>query len=190
MQQLYRDWCSNQKGIPEGYWQKYCQTITKLDLSEFFQTALYTTHDLPLTKCLAQFGIELQWHALPRSHGGALVKEFPEPNPATDFGARYKQNTDNITLTHVLNGSSAEEAGLCPQDKIIAVNGFACTDFNSHWTRFEIGERVLLHYFREGVLHETVLIAQAAEAETALLKITDEAKLKTWLQQTSIQNQL
>ena len=181
MQQHYRDWLASGRGIAEQQWQARCQAITGLDLHDFFQTALYSTDDLPLEACLQTAGIELRWQALPRSHGGGLVETFAEQTPATDLGARYKQNGSGITLTHVLNGSSAEQAGLCPQDHIIALNGFACTDFDKQWPAFKAGENITLHYFRHGVLRQTGLTVQNAAADTALLRIADTALLQKWL---------
>lgn len=182
MQTLYQDWCRTRAGIPEKHWQTRCQEITGLNLQDFFQTALYSTQELPLETCLASAGIHLQWHALPRSHGGNFVEAQPQTTlPSTDFGARYKQNADNITLTHVFNGGSAESAALCPQDRIVALNGFACTDFEKQWSSLPCGETAQLHYFRHGVLHETSITAQPADHDTALLNITDRDTAYRWL---------
>ena len=109
------------------------------------------------------------------------METFAEQAPATDLGARHKQNSSGITLTHVLNGGSAEQAGLCPQDHIIALNGFACTDFDKQWPAFKAGENITLHYFRHGVLRQTGLTVQNAAADTALLRIADTALLQKWL---------
>ena len=104
MQQHYRDWLATRQGIPEKQWQARCQAFTGLDLEDFFQTTLYTTTDLPLAELLTTIGIGLQWQAQPRGHGGAFLSEPPTetPAPASDFGARFKQNSDHATLTHVL----------------------------------------------------------------------------------------
>ncbi|EGV37409.1 M61 family metallopeptidase [Neisseria weaveri] len=187
MQQHYRDWQATRKGIPEKQWQQRCQEITGLDLNEFFQTALYSTHDLPLTQCLSYAGIDLQWHALTRSHGGAYVCRIEPQNSAGDFGARFKQNSDGITLSHVFHDGSAERAGLCTNDKIIALNRFACTDFTAQWSKLNIGDTVHIHFFRDGVLHETELTIQAAEADTALLQTENPDKLADWLFNRNIQ---
>ncbi|MBF0803205.1 M61 family metallopeptidase [Neisseria sp. WF04] len=181
MQTLYRNWCENGKGIKERQWQVYCQEITGLDLGSFFQTALYSTGNLPLQNSLETAGVKLQWQAAPRSRGGGLGAGAETALPAGDLGARFKQNAHGITLTHVFNGGSAEQAALCPKDTIIAVNGFACTAFEQQWPQFEIGETLHIHYFRHGVLHETDLTVQAAEADTAVLEITDRYLLKQWL---------
>lgn len=185
MQQHYRDWLDTRSGIPEKQWQVRCQTFTGLDLEDFFQTALYTTADLPLAESLATIGIGLQWQAQPRSHGGTFLPKPPaEPvAPAPDFGARFKQNSDGATLTHVFNGGSAENAALCPQDKIIAINGYACTDLAAQWAKLPVGATVRLHYFRAGILHETAITVQAAEADTAVLYITDRTAFENWLYQ-------
>ncbi|WP_274571521.1 M61 family metallopeptidase [Neisseria leonii] len=181
MRTLYRDYLADGKGIEERAWQRRCQEITGLDLTAFFQTALYSTDDLPLENCLSAAGIALQWHALPRSHGGGLCSQWPEPQPATDFGARYTQTGNGITLSHIANGSSAETAGLSPGDTVIAADGYACTDFAAIWQNVRPGHRLTLHYFRQGVLKQTVLTALPAAADTALLRIENESKLHAWL---------
>ena len=183
MQQHYRDWLDTRQGIPEKQWQARCQAFTGLDLEDFFQTTLYTTADLPLAELLATIGIGLQWQAQPRSHGGAFLPEPPTetPTPASDFGARFKQNSDHATLTHVFNGGSAENAALCPQDKIIAIDGYACTDLAAQWAQLPIGATARLHYFRTGILYVADITVQAAEADTAVLYITDRELFENWL---------
>lgn len=183
MQQHYRDWLETRQGIPEKQWQARCQAFTGLDLEDFFQTTLYTTADLPLAELLATIGIGLQWQAQPRSHGCAFLSEQPTetPAPASDFGARFKQSSDHATLTHVFNGGSAENAALCPQDKIIAVDGYACTDLAAQWAQLPIGYTARLHYFRTGILYVADITVQAAEADTAVLYITDRELFENWL---------
>ncbi|MBS9340666.1 M61 family metallopeptidase [Neisseria elongata] len=183
MQQHYRDWLATRQGIPEKQWQARCQAFTGLDLEDFFQTTLYTTTDLPLAELLATIGIGLQWQAQPRGHGGAFLSEPPTetPAPASDFGARFKQNSDHATLTHVFNGGSAENAALCPQDKIIAIDGYACTDLAAQWAQLPIGTTARLHYFRTGILYVADITVQAAEADTAVLYITDRELFENWL---------
>ena len=183
MQQHYRDWLDTRQGIPEKQWQARCQAFTGLDLEDFFQTTLYTTADLPLAELLATIGIGLQWQAQPRSHGGAFLSEPPTetPAPVSDFGARFKQNSDHATLTHVFNGGSAENAALCPQDKIIAIDGYACTDLAAQWAQLPIGATARLHYFRTGILYVADITVQAAEADTAVLYITDRELFENWL---------
>ena len=65
-------------------------------------------------------------------------------------------------------------------DSILAINGYACTDFIAQ-TETQIGDRHTVHYFRHGVLHQTTLTVQAAAANTAYLKIVDSARLQAWM---------
>ena len=65
-------------------------------------------------------------------------------------------------------------------DTIVAINGYACIDFIAQ-TETQIGDRHTVHYFRHGVLHQTTLTVQAAAANTAYLKIVDNARLQVWL---------
>lgn len=181
MDKLYREWADTRAGIPEKHWQIRCQEITGLDLEDFFQKALYSTEDLPLAECLATAGVGLTFLPLPRQHGGGYTEHICPVPPTGDFGARFKQNADHIVLTHVFNGGSAESAALCPQDKIIALDGYACTDFTAQWTRYHVNARINIHFFRAGILRQTVLTVQAAAADTAILHITDRNLLENWL---------
>ncbi|EGZ44437.1 M61 family peptidase [Neisseria wadsworthii 9715] len=178
---LYQIWLDTRKGLSENEWQQKAEAIVGLNLQDFFQTALFSTRDLPLEACLKSAGVFLKWQSAPRSHGGALVETFDEQPEAPDFGARFIQNAESITLTHVFNNSSAENAALCAQDKVIALNGFCCSDFVQQWSQLSIGQTAKLHYFRQGVLKETETIVKAAEADTAFLKIDNRQLLEKWL---------
>ncbi|OSI13351.1 M61 family metallopeptidase [Neisseria canis] len=179
---LYQAWLDTGKGLSENEWQQQAEAIVGLDLQDFFQTALFSTNDLPLEACLKSAGIALKWQSAERSHGGALVESFDECRTDTpDFGARFKQNAESITLTHIFNNGSAEHAALCAQDKVIALNGFCCSDFARQWSQLSVGETATLHYFRQGVLKETEITVKAAEADTAFLKIENRQLLEKWL---------
>ena len=101
---------------------------------------------------------------------------------ATDFGARRKTQADGIVLTHVLAGGSAEQAGLAARDRMIAINGYAWADFDTHWARARVGDEVVLHLFRHGVLKQAVMTVQAAAADTAYLRVEAPSRLAEWLQ--------
>ncbi len=181
MQALYQDWLKNGKGLQESEWQRRAEEVTGLDLEDFFQEAIFSTRDLPLNACLKTAGIDLHWLPAARGNGGNVVSEFPAESSVADFGARFKQNGDSITLTHVFNHGSAECAGLSAQDRIVALNGFQCSEFDKLWQRFAVGDCVTVHYFRHGYLLQTELSVQAAAADTAYLKVEDKALLNDWL---------
>ena len=185
IQALYADYAANGQALAEGEWQQRAQALTGIDLADFFQAALYTTAPLPLAESLQHLGVDLQWQALPRNHGGDVVDTYPpEPAAGADFGARFSPQPYGIKLTHVLNGGSAEAAGLCAGDEIMALNQLACRDFAAAWARLAVGEHISVHYFRHGLLQQTMLTVQAAAADTALLRIRDADTLQHWLNPT------
>lgn len=180
MQQLYARYQATGEGTAEQEWQQLAQSFTQLDLQDFFQAALYTTNDLPLESCLKSAGIELKWLPANSSHKGRLVNEFSSTIPQPELGCRFRQQNDGAVLTHVLTDSSAENAGLKAGDKIIAINHFACTDLTAQ-AQTHVGDTHTLHYFRHGVLHQTQLTVQAANATCAELKIVNQTLLEQWL---------
>ena len=182
MRSLYMQTRLNRSYYTASEWQQFVQDITQFNLADFFQAALHGTADLPLEGSLKTLGIELRWYSTPRSDLGKLVSAFPEAAPAPDIGCRAKQQADRATISHVFTGGSAEQAALKAGDSIIAINGYACTDFIAQ-TETAIGDTHRIHYFRHGVLHETTLTVQAAAASTAYLKIEDAQRLQAWLAQ-------
>ena len=182
MRSLYMQTRLNRSYYTASEWQQFVQDITQFNLADFFQAALHGTADLPLEGSLKTLGIELRWYSTPRSDLGKLVSAFPEAAPAPDIGCRAKQQADRATISHVFTGGSAEQAALKAGDSIIAINGYACTDFIAQ-TETAIGDTHRIHYFRHGVLHETTLTVQTAATTTAYLKIEDAQRLQAWLAQ-------
>nr|WP_253339732.1 PDZ domain-containing protein [Neisseria sp. HSC-16F19] len=182
MRALYQDFLNHGTPLPEGAWQQRAEEITGLDLRDFFQAALYSTADLPLAETLHDWGITLSWQPLPRSHGGDVVNELPAAAAdSADFGARFSKTAAGIRLSHVFNDGSAEAAGLCAGDEIIALDYLACTDFATAWQRVRPGDTLTLHYFRHGCLKHTEITAQAAAAQTALLYCHNPEAATAWL---------
>lgn len=181
MQTLYQYYLDTGNGTQEGEWQHLASQITNLNLIDFFNNQLHTTQNLPLALCLETVGLKLTWLPESRSNGnGKLVGELPDMSPQPELGCRYKQQADGAVISHVFSNSSAELATLKPQDKIIAVDGFACTDFAAQ-AQTAVGDVHALYFFRHGVLHQTNITIQAAEANTAYLQVVNADLLKKWL---------
>lgn len=184
MQTLYQDYTRSGEALAEGAWQARAQAISGLDLSDFFAATLHSTADLPLVEALAVFGVDLQWYALPRSHGGAFLpshQPLPQSGDVADLGARWRTQPGGVRLTHVLHHGAASQAGLCAGDDLVALDRLAITDFAAQWQRIDVGQTLSVHYFRHGVLYETKLIALPAHADTALLRISSPRECQLWL---------
>ncbi len=182
MQTLYQYYVSTGKGTEEGEWQKLAIQITNLNLNDFFTLGLHSTQDLPVEACLETVGLELRWLPENRTSGnGGVVQQFPETIVAKpELGCRFQQNADSAVISHVFSDGSAELATLKPQDKVIAVDGFACTDFAAQ-AQTAVGNEHTLHFFRQGVLLQTDLTVQAAENNTAYLRVANMDLLNKWL---------
>lgn len=181
MQQLYTNWLATGQGTHEHDWPQHIQSITGLDLTDFFQAALYSTQELPLESSLKTVGLQLEW--LPenqQSKGRFSRQASPSNPPQTELGGRFKQQTESALLTHVYNGGSLEQAGLKAGDTIIAVNGFVCRNLLKQ-AQTQSGDSHTLHYFRHGVLKHTTLTVQPAAADTAHLTLTNPESLLPWL---------
>ncbi|OAM39964.1 M61 family metallopeptidase [Eikenella sp. NML120348] len=181
MQALYQDWLTRKQPLHETEWEELAQTITGLDLRSLFNQLIRSTQALPFETALAHAGLRLHWLPLPPSHNGGCGL-LPPTLPANDFGARFQQNSSDITLSHVLNGGSAEQAGLAAGDRIIAINGYATNDFAVQWQQQKASSQAKLHYFRYGVLYHTSATVRLAAANTAWLTIENPVALQTWLQ--------
>ncbi len=181
MQALYQDWLTRRQALAETEWEQLAQRITGLNLHPLFNQLIRSTQALPLEDSLAFAGIRLHWLPLSPNHNGGCGK-LPAISPANDFGARFQQNNSDITLSHVLTGSSAEQAGLAPGDRIIALNGYSTTDFAQQWQQQTPGSQATLHYFRHGILHQTQATVHTSHPDTAWLTIENPAALDAWLQ--------
>ena len=186
MRALYQDWRQRGMGLAENEWLKIAQQATGTDLTQVYRQYIMTTADLPLAEQLQQAGVQLHWAALPRQHGGAYVEHYSAAEqPSADLGARVQPSSFGVTLQQVFNQGSAENAGMCAGDQLIAFNDEIITDFNKQWARIHVGETVQIHFIRDGLLRQTTLQAQATLTDTALLSIDDILLLQQWLQPQS-----
>ena len=182
MRALYQDWRIRHQGLAENEWLQIAEAATGMDLRIFQQRCIDSTSELPLVALLTTAGVGLSWQALARDHGGAYVENTPNPVGApADFGARFKPASLGVTLSQVYSQGSAEQAGLCAGDCIIALNQEIITDFTQQWARVAVNDLVLIHFVRDGMLDQVEMQAQAALPNTALLQIQDHSKLAQWL---------
>lgn len=184
---LWEQWCSGQKGIAEQEPQALVAKLIDEDLSGFFNAALYGTDDLPVEHALEHLGVSLQWK--PRQSaddvGGTRksVTNDADELPSFWLGANVADAAGGVKVTHVMNGSPAERAGLSAGDLLIAMAGFSVSraDVSRHLVRFADQRCVSIHYFRLGQLHESRLSIEPAPADTAVLSTIDQQAVDGWL---------
>jgi predicted metalloprotease with PDZ domain len=105
------------------------------------------------------------------------------------LGITFRERENGLELTSVLDGGSAQRAGLNPGDVLIAVDRLKVNDrnFKRRLSRFESGERITASVFRGDELLEVGLVLRAAPIDTCYL-VADEraapellARRQAWL---------
>ena len=164
-------------GVEEDGWERLAEDVTGLRLRTFFDRTLRSTAELPLAPSLAEMGIAL--HVRPAEAPGDRGGRVPgrTATPRVSLGARTAEDPLGARLTHVLDGGSAQIAGLSPGDVLIALDGLRVThkSLDGQLQRLRAETRVRAHAFRRDELIECSLHLQPAAADTCHLSVTGAA---------------
>ncbi len=129
---------------------------------------LFTTRPLPLNLLLLTQGLHLKY----------------TPATVAELGAAVKRTPDGWLIERVLSGSIAEQAGLAPQDVLVALNHFKLDQKPDECLAQQPrNAEVSLHFWRDGVLHHSSLRNRIASAQIGHFKIETAAhafKLTAW----------
>ncbi len=168
-------------GVPEDGVERIVDELAGADMREFFDRHVHGIEDPPLEALLDAFGIE--WHA--RAASGATDrggKPATGAAPTCRLGAKIGPD---LKLLTVYTGGPAEQAGLAPQDVLVAIDGIrASTDsVNALTMRRAPGEVVSVHAFRRDELLCVGLDLASAPLDTCYLSLrTDVAQAASTLQ--------
>jgi len=195
MADLWQSWLDTQSGLSETEPQERVAVLLGQDVSEFFDSALYATDELPLKSSLGYLGVELTWAAR-RSEDdmGGLKKPHTSDGASVParrwIGANMVDAPGGVRLTQVINGSPAERAGLSAGDIVVALGGFSVTksEVENLLHRFSQETELRAHFFRLGQLSECLVSMESAPQDTAVLEISDKASLKNWLNAPELKN--
>ncbi|QLI83066.1 M61 family metallopeptidase [Chitinibacter fontanus] len=165
---------TQQLGIGETEWEAIASEVTGLNLSAFFDLAIRSTGELPLSNLLATLGIETQLRiASSNNDKGGWLNTVP--NPSASWGIRYNSDPAGIKISHVLRGQAACLAGLSAGDLIIAIDGLrASTSLLERLQQQPANSTVHhIHAFRRDELMTFAIEPQAAIADTFGFRISD-----------------
>ncbi len=177
-------------GVEENGIERLTDEVTGLKLKRFFDQALRGTSDLPLEKLLATVGIELEIRRAesPADKGGKRASQTDEAlAQRVDLGIRITDNGADLKITHVLEGGTAQKAGLAAGDTIVAIDALRVTPktFESRLGSYRPGETVQLHAFRRDELLVLNVMLAAPPADTCALVVNDErasaTRRRRWL---------
>jgi predicted metalloprotease with PDZ domain len=160
-------------GVPEGGLEALAQELSGLDLHAFFDLLLRSTEELPLAELLADFGVrgELRACTSPIDDGGRTHAR----NGMSYLGLRLRAG--ETVIAHVLSGGPAHQAGLCPGDQMIALDGYklGAANWNRRVETLTPGREVELHFFRGEELMMTHVAAQPAPLDTWTFTLAEAA---------------
>jgi predicted metalloprotease with PDZ domain len=181
MRALWREHGAVERGVPEGGVEALAARMTGLDLSAFFQQAVFGTADLALADYFATVGIDLTWKVPGQSRP-------TDPLPAS-LGAKIgAESNGDARLTQVFDDGAAQSAGLSAGDTIVALDGLRV---NAHSLERRIrtyapGSVVDITAFRRDELRHFRVTLQAQPASVCTLTTRDtpsDAKVRRdrWL---------
>jgi predicted metalloprotease with PDZ domain len=190
MRECWERYGETGEGMPERGLESVAQSVSGLDLREFFERYVRGKGDLPLQKLLQDFGLVM--HLRPQDAaddcgGKPSSPERTPPPPWLGMNVSAKTGRNVVTLVH--NDGPAEYAGIAPGDELVALNDVRLTadNIDTRLREYHAGDRVMLTVFRnDGLLNLRVRLAEPPE-DTCWLELdthrTDEAdhRLSAWL---------
>lgn len=167
MRQLWQEKGTTGIGVTETEIFNQVSTLGGKALGHWLKQAVSGTEALPLVRHLGHFGVQLEWQ--PESQRPWLGCRF-----ATD-------SNETPRISHVLNGSPAEAAGLAPGDTLLALNQqrLSSQNLDTYLENLEAGQIIDLHFFRHDLLAQTTLTLAPAPQTTAKLTAQPGASKKT-----------
>lgn len=178
MRVLWEHYGKQDKGIAETEFESIVEEVTGLDLSEFFEKALYGTEDIEIAGLLRLFGVEmiLQPASNASDKGG---KALAGSSDVVRADAGMKVSSDNLpVITHVLDGGAAQKAGLSSGDILVAVDGLKLSgsNYENLIDRYKPGQSVTLSYFRHDRLMQSTIELLAVPNETCYLQCSGDTR--------------
>ncbi|MDR3429043.1 MULTISPECIES: M61 family metallopeptidase [Silvimonas] len=176
------------QGVGETEWEAIASEVAGFDLAAFFDQALRSTEELPVSELLASVGVDSQTRVIAGNGDKGGWKDIA--TPGNSIGARIASEAGGVKLTHVLDGGAAQAAGLAAGDVIVAINGLRVSSANLDTAlgSYVAGSEVQIHAFRRDELSLRQLKIQAAAVDTwglRLAKTVDEktrVARKAWLE--------
>lgn len=191
MLMLWQRWKETGEGIGEQEPQALVADLLGVELSDFFEKALYSTEELPLDEALAFHGVQLQWKPRLSSSdvgGNRTTDVGGNKSGVCWLGANVLDAPGGVRVTHVMSDSPAMRAGLAAGDILIAMSGLTVNKevVDKLLSRFATLSSIEIHYFRLGQLYQSVLSIEQAPADTAVLSVVDQARMDVWLAPTTM----
>ena len=162
-------------GLPEDGVEKAAIELLGAEsgLHDWFELAVRSTQELPLSEALAAVGLTVVQHAPRNADDKGDAEEDPAdaPDPAAQtrafLGATLRDRAGALEVTSVAEGSPAQLCGLAAGDELVACDGFRA-DLKSRLSRAQPGQLVRLSLFRMDELLEVAVPLAPAPRDTVM----------------------
>ncbi|RDV26021.1 M61 family peptidase [Alteromonas aestuariivivens] len=181
MQILWRDYGLEQSGTQDNVIAEVCNSEFGIDITDYLQSVVYGTEDVPLQHWLSDIGIEMNFR--PRQgkddKGGTPPASAPHRH---QLGASVKNAEAGVTVLQVREGLAACQAGIQINDRLVAFNGYVVND--------ALLQRLLdacqqshaqVTVIREGRLLNLELPILSSREDVCYLTISNPDAFKQWL---------
>jgi predicted metalloprotease with PDZ domain len=172
----------DESGTPAHVIEQLCRDELNVDIKDYLDAVVYGTQDVALDSLLEQIGVSqtLQTPLSLQDKGGDEVSG--KVSPRYDFGAVTKDADTGLIIQAVQEDSAACQAGLQINDKLIAVDSYVVNSkLLQRLLTLPNDKPLTLSVIRDGRLLSLSLPLLPAQAQSCVLKITDEEKAAAWL---------
>lgn len=177
MHECWKDYGEKGIGMPERGLESMASRLSGMDLGEFFDRYVRGTHDLPLERLLARYGV--RWHLRPAEGeddaGGKPAKPGLKPHPW--LGVKVLDRDGRAVFGVVHAGSPAEQAGISTGDEAVAIDGLKVTASNidSRLKGYHAGDTAQVSAFRGDELYRFPIRLEEPPADTCYLELLSDA---------------
>jgi len=155
-------WVSYQDiGLEDDTVQKVVAHLTQSDFTEFFDDYLYGVSELPLKQAFSYVGISCEF-----SHKKAEL---------SNFGIGINEEQEFAVISHVLEGTCAQMAGLYVGDRIMSIDGVKvqAKDLANAIDSYTEDSMIQIGIFRDELLSELSVTIANSKPTFCTLSITD-----------------
>jgi predicted metalloprotease with PDZ domain len=191
MRQLWQDFGKPYKGLQEKEINKIIESMGSKSTGSLLNQALYGTEDLPLAKLFDHMGLTLTLRAALSLEDTGGHKPHPSENGFKTgwWGIVTSRMGDRVIVSHVLDGTAAQRAGIGASDEIVAINDIRVdhASFEKLLKRLGVNQTINVHIFRQDILQIKTLTLQPPMEDTAQITLkpalTEQEKqnLQQWL---------
>lgn len=161
--------------------QHFINAQLNIDTNDFFQSALYSTDELPFHELLEKFGISCLYS--PRENlddKGGMMTTKPIK---IEFGAQIKAREIGIQIMQVTEQTAAYKSGLQVGDQLIAIDKWVVSKENliAHLDCLSIGETVKFYVIRDKKLKTLAFTTVQAPNDSIALDVINKEQCNKWL---------